>query len=134
MKSIKILSITIILAVMTSCSETIKFPVSKIVPAADISAEVKEQGDPNYLVTIEANNLASPERLEPPKKLYVIWAVSESGVVRNVGHFNQENAEKSTYKASFPYKPIEVFITAENEEGNCLPTGTEITRATLIKD
>lgn len=132
MKFINLLSIVFILATMTSCSETIKFPVSKVAPAADISAEIKKQGESNYEVTIEANNLAAPERLEPPKKLYVIWAVSEAGVVRNAGHFTQENAEKSTYKASFPYQPVEVFITAENEEGNCLPSGTEITRATLL--
>lgn len=133
MNSIKLLTITGILAFMTSCSETIKFPVSEVTPAADITAEVKKQGEPNYLVTLEANNLASPERLEPPKKIYVIWAVSAAGVVRNVGHFTQKNAEKSTYKASFPYQPVEVFITAEDEEGNCFPAGVEISRAILVK-
>lgn len=122
------------LVILSSCSETLQFPVSDVTPAADITVEIEKQKDPNYLVTLEAKNLASPERLQNPKNNYVIWVVSEKGIVRNVGHFNQENAVKSTYKASFPYQPIEIFITAENEEGRCTPAGTEITRLNLKKD
>lgn len=84
------------------------------------------------MVTITANNLAAADRLNPAKKIYVIWAVSDAGVTRNVGHFTQKNAEKATYKASFPYKPVEIFITAEDEEGNCTPQGVEITRVKLL--
>lgn len=127
------ISVLLICIIITSCTDPVKFPVSDVVPAADITATVKKEGEPNYLVTIEANNLAAPQRLKTPKKIYVIWAVSASGVVRNVGHFTQENAEKATYKASFPYQPVEVFITAENEEGNCTPQGTEVSRVRLTK-
>lgn len=133
MKTLKFVARMVIFVVLASCSDPVSFPVSDVVPAADITATIKEQGKPNYLVTIEANNLAAPLRLKTPKKIYVIWAVSETGVVRNVGHFTQENAKKATYKASFPYQPVEVFITAENEEGNCTPQGTEISRVRLIK-
>lgn len=115
-------------AILTSCSTVAKFPVSTVVPAAEIAAKKTKQGQYNYLITLNALNLASPERLEPSRKLYVIWAVSASGVVRNVGHFVNKNAEVSVYKASFPYEPAEIFITAEDEEGNCLPGGTEISR------
>lgn len=128
---ISVLAIPLALAIVTSCATTTKFPVSQDVPAADITAKTKKQGNPNYLVTITAKNLADSERLTPPKSIYVIWAVSESGVIRNVGHFTQENAVKATYKASFPYKPIEIFITAENEEGSCTPGGIEISRTKL---
>lgn len=131
MIKLKNLLIIVTITLLASCSSTTKFPVSKITPAADITVKVKKQGKPNYLVTITALNLAASERLETSKKQYVIWAVSENGTVRNVGHFTQKNAKKSTYKASFPYKPIEVFITAEDEEGVCMPVGIEITRVKL---
>ncbi|MFO7789932.1 MAG: hypothetical protein R6V32_05115, partial [Bacteroidales bacterium] len=85
----------------------------------------------NYLVTITANNLAASERLDPSKKIYVIWAVSEAGITRNTGHFTHENADKATYKSSFPYQPVEIFITAEDEEGLCKPAGVEISRIKL---
>jgi hypothetical protein len=131
MKTFKIFAIIGIIAFLTSCTSTKKFPISQVTPAADITAKIKKQDKPNYLVTITANNLAASERLDPPKKTYVIWAVSEAGVIRNVGHFTQQNAVKSTYKASFPYKPIEIFITAEEEEGLCEPAGIEIARTKL---
>lgn len=119
------------IVIITSCSNTVKFPVSQQTPAADITAKTKKQGKPNYLVTITANNLAASDRLDPARNIYVIWAVSETGITRNIGHFTQKNAVKSTFKASFPYKPIEVFITAEDEEGMCEPAGTEISRVKL---
>lgn len=131
MKTIKILTIILAVVLVTSCGSTKTFPVSSSVPAADITVKTQKQGKPNYLVTITANNLAASDRLNPPKQIYVIWAVSSSGITRNVGHFTQKNAEKSTYKASFPYKPVEIFITAEDEEGLCMPEGTEISRAKL---
>lgn len=131
MSTIQNLAIIVILALLTSCTNTVKFPVSQQTPAADITAKTKKQGTHNYLVTITANNLAASDRLNPPKKIYIIWAVSEAGIVRNVGHFIQENAIKSTYKASFPYKVVEIFITAEDEEGLCWPASIEITRTKI---
>ena len=119
------------LALVTSCASTTKFPISKVTPAADITAKTMKQGKPNYLVTITAKNLADSERLNPTKKIYVIWAVSSEGITRNVGHFYQKNAVKSTYKASFPYQPVEIFITAEDEQGLCVPEGIEISRTKL---
>lgn len=115
----------------TSCAHTSKFPVSDLVPAADITAKIKKQGKLNYLIIITANNLAASNRLNPPKEIYIIWAVSESRVTRNVGYFIQQNAEKAIYQASFPYRPIEVFITAEDEEDLCKPSGVEISRTKL---
>jgi hypothetical protein len=131
MKTIMNLAIIVAIVSMTSCFKTVKFPVSQATPAADITATTKKQGSSNYLVKITANNLADSERLIPSKKIYVIWAVSESGVTRNVGHFIQKNAVMSTYKASFPYKPVEIFITAEVEEDLCKPDGIEISRTRL---
>ena len=133
MKYLYLILVSTLLVMTSSCSDTYEFPVSEVTPAADITAEIKKQEDPNYLVTLEARNLASPERLQKPRKIYVIWVVSKEETIRNVGYFNQENTEKFTYKASFPYQPVEIFITAEDEESGCFPSGTEITRLNLKK-
>jgi hypothetical protein len=131
MKTIKTLFILGFATLISSCASTVNFPVSQIVPAADITAKTIKQTKPNYLVTITANSLAGAERLNPPKKLYVIWAVSEEGYTRNVGYFTQKNGVKAIYKASFPYKPIEIIITAEDNGGLCQPEGIEISRTRL---
>ena len=131
MKKFKIMLFISIVVLLTSCSSTTTFPVSSLVPAAEISAKKTKQGKTNYLITLKATNLSSPERLAPPQKLYIIWAVSKAGVTRNVGYFINKNAEESVYKASFPYEPVEVFITAETKEDLCKPLGIEITRVKL---
>lgn len=131
MRILQNLVIIVIMALLTSCASTTTFPVSVSVPAADITVKTKKQGDNNYQVAIKAENLAASDRLNPPKEYYVIWAVSDAGVIRNVGHFIHDNAEKATYKASFPYQPMEIFITAEDEQGGCEPAGMEIGRAKL---
>lgn len=127
MRIIQNLSIIVVLALLTSCATTTKFPVSNETPAADITAKTKKQGT-NYHVTITALNLAASDRLTPPKRFYIIWAVSETGVTRNIGNFHQKNGVESVYEASFPYEIVEIFITAEDDEGSCWPSGTEITR------
>jgi len=131
MKNIKRILFVAIVAILTSCASASIFPISEVVPAAEITAKKVKQGKWNYQITLTALNLASPERLTPAKKMYVIWAVSPSGTIRNVGFFNNINAEKSIYKASFPYEPMEIFITAEDEEDLCKPNGVEVTRVKL---
>lgn len=131
MNNYKYLALLGIITLTSSCVSIAKFPVSPLVLAADITAKFKNQGKLNYLVTNTAINQADSERLDPPKEIYIIWAVSEAGVTRNLGYFIQQNAEKSIYRASFPYKPMEVFITAEDEEDLCKPIGVEISRTKL---
>jgi hypothetical protein len=119
------------IALFTSCSSTTKFPVSGVTPAADITVTKKKEAGKNYTITLKAENLSSPDRLAQPKKYYVIWMVSETSTVRNAGYFTNKNAKSSMYKASFPYNPVEVFITAEDEDGLCEPLGVEIARAKI---
>lgn len=131
MKTIRTVLFAIIIASLASCASAIKFPISEVVPAAVISLETKKLGEYNYVISLNIKNLSSPQRLTPPQKIYVIWAVSESGFIKNVGHFLNENVESISYKSSFPYKPIEVFITAEEEEEIYQPKGIEISRLKL---
>ncbi|MBK8806770.1 MAG: hypothetical protein IPO21_09040 [Bacteroidales bacterium] len=131
MKTIKKIAIIGVVVLMTSCSTTANFPISEVTPAADITASYEKQGASDYLVTITANNLADSERLNPPKKYYIIWAVSSAGDIKNVGRFDQENARISTYQASFPFKPTEIFITAEDKDDLRKPIGVEISRTKI---
>ncbi len=131
MKAIKMAFFAIILASLASCASAIKFPVSGVTPAAVITIETEKLSDNNYMISLEMENLSSPLRLTPTKNLYVIWAVSESGFTRNIGYFLNDNAESIGYKATFPYKPAEVFITAEESEQINQPVGIEISRVNL---
>jgi hypothetical protein len=128
MKKVLQTSIILIIAILASCTTTTKFPVSTVTPGADILMDVKKVGTNNYKVSITSFNLASTERLDPPQAAYVIWMVSNTDVLRNVGNFSKSGDNKLTFTAFFPYMISEVFITAEGSAGACKPEGIEITR------
>jgi hypothetical protein len=133
MKTIKNLAIIGVVALMTSCASTAKFPVSSSVPAADITATKKQDKNKNYVIELTAKNLAAANRLNPPKNNYSVWIVTENGATKNVGQLINKNAKTATLKTTTPFNVKEIFITAE-EQGNLnYPSGLEISRTTFNK-
>ncbi len=116
---------------VTSCFTTAKFHVSQITPAADVVARMKQDKNKNYQIVITAKNLASVERLSPAKKTYVAWIVTDNNGIKNIGQLKIKNAKTSTLNTLTAFKPIEIFITAENEGSVSFPSGIEITRAKI---
>ena len=91
MKSfINVLSVTIILF-LTSCATTTKFPVSNITPAAEITAKKKQDSNKNYIIEVTAKNLASANRVDPSKKNYNVWIVTENSSTKNAGMLVNKN-------------------------------------------
>lgn len=128
MNTIKSLLIICTVALMTSCATTVKFPVSNIVPAADISAKKTTDNNNNFMLELTALNLAGAERLSPSGNNYSVWVVTKEGDIKNVGQITVRNAKKSTFKTTTPFDFNEVFITVENQGDLMVPTGTEISR------
>lgn len=128
MKSIKMMTIAMGLLLITSCVSSIKFPVSPLVPAAEISATKKETVNKNYDIEVTANYLANPNRLAPPKNFYVVWIVTDKNGIKNIGQLIQNRTRKVVLKTTTPFNVKEIFITAEDRGNITVPTGTEITR------
>lgn len=133
MKTIKSLVIIGVVALMTSCASTAKFPVSSSVPAADITAKKKQDKNDNYVIAVTARNLAEPSRLSPPKYNYSVWIVAENGSVKNLGQLINKNAKKAILETTTPFDVKEIFITAEEQGNSNYPSGTEISRTTFNK-
>ena len=133
MKTIKILAIIGVVALMTSCASTVRFPVSSTVPAADITVKKKMDKNKNYFIELTARNLAAANRLNPPKSNYSVWIVVENGMTKNIGQLTIRNAKKATLKTTTPFNVKEIFITAEDHVNLNYPTGVEISRTTLEK-
>ena len=121
----------VLMFVLTSCETIIKFPVSTVIPAADISAKIKKDKQNNYAISIIANYLASVERLSPPKKTYVAWIVTKDNTINNIGQLKSNNGKKTTLETVSSFEPVEIFITAEDEGNASFPTGIEISRITV---
>lgn len=103
-----------------SCAKKVAFQTSTIVPAARGDVKLKRDENKNYVVQIELENLAEVERLDPPKKAYVVWMETEDSMVKNIGRIKSDSKFLSSkLKASFetvtPVKPSKIYITAEDD-------------------
>ena len=131
MKSfINVLLVTV-MVFLTSCATTTKFPVSSITPAAEITAKEKQDSNNNYVIEVTAKNLASANRVDPSKKNYNVWIVTENNSTKNAGMLVNKNAKTATLKIVTPYDVKEIFITAEDQGNYSYPVGIEISRTTF---
>jgi len=131
MKAIKPLLILAAILILNACATTAQFPISNLVPAADIIAKKTTDSNKNIILTITAQNLASANRLNPSGNNYSVWIVTKEDEIKNVGRLIIKNAKKSTFKTATPFDFDEVFITVENQGDLKSPTGREISRTKI---
>jgi hypothetical protein len=108
------------LFLMTSCSSKVAFQTSSIIPAARGYVNVKQDRDQNYIIEVKLDYLSEAERLDPPKKTYVIWMESTNNATRNIGQINSStgfmsNNLKADFQTTSSYKPYCIYITAEDD-------------------
>lgn len=128
MKNLKTITLLAILFLIASCANISKFPVSSVIPAADIQVQRQHDKNGNSKITIKAKNMAGVERLTPPRTAYVAWIVSEKDGVRNIGQLKNKNAGMAELETLVPFNFTEVFITAEDVVDASYPNGVEISR------
>jgi hypothetical protein len=102
-----------------------------VAPAATIKVKEKKDKNENTVVSVMANNLASAERLDPSKKVFVVWITTQNNGVKNLGQLMHENAKKSSLEATTAFDPLDVFITAEDRGNITYPSDFEISRVAL---
>ncbi len=115
-----LLSAIILIVPVNACAQRVKFSKSVIVPAAQGVVLVKKDKNNNYLIKVNIDNLAAPERLTPSKQAYVLWMITEDNMPKNIGKIKVATKFLSTkLKASFEtvsaIRPTRIFITAEND-------------------
>jgi len=104
---------------LASCSKKISFQTSSVVPAAEGSVKIKKDNNNNYSIDLNVIRLADPKRLEPSKSTYVVWIETAENGSKNIGSLNTSSSLfsktlKSSLKTVSPFKPVSVFITAED--------------------
>jgi hypothetical protein len=119
----------ILLAVVvlaTSCAKKMTFQQSTVVPTAEGRVKIKKDDNGNYAINLKVTHLAPPDRLTPPKKVYIAWLVTENERARNIGQLRSTKGFFTRkYNASLDavsvYKPIRIFITAEDDATPTFP-------------
>lgn len=118
--SLKGVFIIVILALFASCAKKISFAGSSVVPAARGFVKVKQDNNSNYNIKVELTNLAEVSRLQPPRQTYVVWMETDQQTTKNIGQIHSSsNMLSKKLKASLEtvssFKPIKIFITAEDD-------------------
>lgn len=104
----------------SSCATKAPFLSSSVVPAAEGSIKIKEDGNRNFVISVDISNLAESQRLTPPKSFYIVWMVTDNGITKNIGQIissskSISNRLKASFETVSSFKPTKIFITAENE-------------------
>jgi hypothetical protein len=112
----------------SSCATRVKFATSSVAPAARGTVKVKKDNNKNYAIQIEITNLAEVKRLQPARRTYVVWLVSDQDETKNLGQFNSSSGTfskllKASFKTVTSNKPTKIFITAEDDATITYPSG-----------
>ena len=116
---------------LSSCAQKLSFATSQVVPAAKGSVKIKSDKNNNNSVSLSVRNLADPNRLTPPKKVYVVWMETAANGTKNIGSLNTSGglfsrSGKSSINTVTPFKPVSFFITAEDDATLRYPSGTTV--------
>lgn len=119
------LTLFVTMVTLISCATRANFQPSSVVPAAEGNVKLKKDGNNNYRLSVEVENLAEPNRLPQPQNVYVVWAETPQGA-QNLGQLKTSSGLfSSKLKASLetvtPFKPNRIFITAETSPTVTMP-------------
>lgn len=126
-----LISCAVIMVFFNACARKLHFERSTVVPAAEGKVKIKKDKNKNYAVSVDVSNLAEAERLQPPKRTYVVWIETNHDRNKNVGRLNSSTGLfskklKASLSTITPYEPNRVFITAEDDAEISYPSGQTV--------
>lgn len=118
-----VVSMLLIVITFSSCSHKTVFNTSSVIPAARGEVKVKKDKNNNYKIELQISYLAEPERLQPPKKTYVVWLVGEDrNDPINIGRIEGNKKLKVKFETVSSIKPKRLFISAEDDYATQFPS------------
>jgi len=127
-KAIYMLLAAFVLFTSFSCTRTLYFGTSQIVPAAEGKVTVRKDQNKNYVIQVRISDMAEVTRLEGSKLTYVVWMGLNNGKTENIGQLKSSRSFflkqlKATLKTISTSSPDKIFITSENDGSTNYPIG-----------
>jgi len=95
-------------------TKTVRLPVSAEIPAAMGDIKIAKDDNGNTLVHLEVEHFAPPQRLQPPRAVYVVWIETSNGTMYNIGQLTIDKNLDGEIKTVTPYEVFRIVITAED--------------------
>ncbi len=128
-RSIYLLTTALLISfAFSSCARKMSFQTSSVVPAAEGTVKIKKDKNSNYNINLNVMRLARPDRLNPPKDLYVVWMNTDGNAAKNIGQIKTSSSLlsktlKSSLETVSTTNPTGFFITAESDGNVQYPSG-----------
>jgi hypothetical protein len=87
----------------------------------------------NTDLDIEAHALAAPSSLEPPANHYVVWIEPPGKPAHDLGALSVGQHENGALKTVTPFKRFRIFISAEQNSQESMPSGPTVLSATVTE-
>ncbi len=122
----------------TSCARKIHFNTSSVVPAATGTIKIDKDNNGNYSINVSVLHLAEPDKLNPPKSLYLVWLATKEHGQKNLGQLTISSGLlsktlKGSLKTVTPYEPVSIYVTAEEDAAKSYPGPQVVLTAEINK-
>lgn len=132
----KLITICLPLALCLTLSTSVyakKFPMTAatIVPGARGDVEVDKDKNGNTKLKMSVQHLARPDRLTPPKTIYIVWLQERNGTAESQGQLKVDKNLKAGFETVTPSRNFDLFVTAEQDASVKAPSGAEVLRTSI---
>lgn len=127
----RLLVVIFLAACLASCSNSLNFVPSTVVPGAKGNVKVKTDRNKNYAIDVNVRDLADPSLLAEPKANYVVWMETQNNGTQNLGrlvmsHGLFSKSKKGSLTTVTPHVPIKFLITAEDRADAQYPSSETV--------
>src|SRR5260370_25408350 len=131
MRRLALLSVIVSTVPTAATAQKFAMKAAPLGPSARGEVKVSRDRNNNTKVDLKVDHLAKPDRLAPPKTVYVVWIQSENKEPENKGQLTVGDDLKGQFKTSTSSHAFDIFVTAEDNAQATAPSGAEVLRASV---
>lgn len=104
---------------------------SPAVPAAMGEIKTKEGENGNLKLRVEVKHLATPDKVQPGAKVFVVWVEKPGATPQNMGALQVDEDKSGQLETVTPHHRFNLVITAEEEATTDSPKGPRVLSAVV---